>query len=124
MVFAVRGAIQIPEDTENSIRIAATKLVLEMCRKNSLAEDDVVSVLFSMTEDLTAVNPAACLRGGGIFSSTPLLCVQEARVRGGMPRVIRVLLTAEKSGHGEGRAAGVTHVYLDGAEALRPDLLE
>jgi len=118
MVLAVRGAIQVAKDSEASIASASTRLVREICRRNNLSEQDVVSIMFSVTEDLTSANPAAGLRREG-FSETPLFCVQEARVDGAMPRVIRVLLTAERDAD-QGRRA--SHVYLDGAEVLRPDL--
>jgi chorismate mutase len=68
--------------------------------------------------DLTAANPATGLRRTG-FSSTPLFCTQEARIDGALPRVIRALVTFESL---ERRAS--VPVYLDGAEALRPDLGE
>jgi chorismate mutase len=124
MVFAVRGAIQVRTNTETDIADASARLVREMCGKNAIAEDEIVSIVFSVTEELTAGNPAAGLRRVG-FSETPLFCVQEARWEGGMPRVIRVLLTAESENR-TGREAGreTSHIYLDGAEALRPDLKE
>jgi chorismate mutase len=120
MVFAVRGAIQVRSNAEAAISEASARLVREMCAQNRIAEDQIVSVIFSITEDLTAGNPAAGLRRTG-FHLTPLFCVQEARCDGGMPRVIRVLLTA-RSRRVFGRRGDPVHVYLDGAQALRPDL--
>jgi chorismate mutase len=118
MVFALRGAIQVGADEADEIMRASTRLVRAMCEKNALARDALVSVVFSMTEDLTSASPAAALRLDG-FDSTPLFCVQEAHVDGGMPRVIRVLITASRRGRSRGHPV---HVYLDGAAALRPDL--
>ncbi len=120
MVFAVRGAIQVGANREPAIREASTSLVREMCERNRIAEDHIVSIVFSVTEDLTAANPASGLRKGG-FSQTPLFCVQEARCDNGMPMVIRVLLTARSRGFFRRRSAPA-HVYLNGAESLRPDL--
>ncbi len=116
MTRAVRGAIQVREDTRQAIGDAAVRLVGEILRVNSIAEDDIVSIIFSLTEDLTALNPASGLRRVG-FSGTPLFCTQEARVQGGMPRVIRALVTWESLQRRE-----AVPVYLDGAEALRVDL--
>jgi chorismate mutase len=125
MVIAVRGAIQVGENSRQSIAGASSRLVTEMCERNGLTEEAIVSIVFSVTEDLTAENPAGALRRHG-FSKTPLFCVQEAKVEGAMPRVIRVLLTAETAAGGErggvGSARRTVHVYLDGAGALRPDL--
>ncbi len=118
MTRAVRGAIQVTENTAPAIERAGTRLVAEVLRQNGIAEDHIVSIVFSMTEDLTAANPATGLRRAG-FSATPLFCTQEARVDGALPRVIRALVTYET---GDGRRP--VPVYLDGAERLRPDLGE
>jgi chorismate mutase len=116
MTRAVRGAIQVAENAPGAIGAAATRLAAEMLRVNAIAEEMIVSLIFSVTEDLTAANPASALREKG-FSATPLFCTQEARVDGGMPRVIRVLLTFEGA-----RRREPVPVYLDGAERLRADL--
>jgi chorismate mutase len=113
---AVRGAIQVPEDTRQAIGDAAVRLVREILRVNAIAENHIVSIIFSLTQDLTALNPATGLRQVG-FARTPLFCTQEAAIAGGMPRVIRALLTWESFERRE-----TVPVYLDGAEALRSDL--
>ena len=116
MTKAVRGAIQVSDNAAAAIEESAARLVGEVLRRNGIAENQLVSVLFSVTEDLTAANPATGLRKTG-FGETPLFCVQEARMEGAMPRVIRVLVTWDAL---ERRA--IVPVYLDGAAQLRPDL--
>jgi chorismate mutase len=116
MTQAVRGAVQVAENSGAGIEHGAARLVTELLRANGVAEDAIVSILFSVTEDLTAANPATGLRRTG-FGSTPLFCAQEPRIDGTLPRVIRVLLTWDSP---ERRPS--VPVYLDGAEALRPDL--
>jgi chorismate mutase len=118
MTKAVRGAIQVAENTSAAIERAGTRLVTEILRANGIAENHIVSIVFSMTEDLTAANPATGLRRTG-FVSTPLFCTQEARIDGALARVIRALVTFDSL---ERRTA--VPIYLDGAEALRPDLGE
>jgi len=118
MTKAVRGAIQLAENSAAAIERAGTRLVTEILQANGIAENHIVSIVFSMTEDLTAANPATGLRRTG-FSATPLFCTQEARIDGALPRVIRALVTFESL---ERRAS--VPIYLDGAEALRPDLGE
>ncbi len=119
MIFGVRGAILVAANTREHIWRAAGKLVGEIRARNAISEQEIVSIHFSLTQDLTAANPAQGLRQAG-YSSTPLFCTAEAKIEGGMTRVLRVLLTAE-SARITDRSA-VAHVYLDGAEALRPDL--
>ncbi len=83
MTRAVRGAIQVPGNSDSLIEQAGTKLVKEILKSNGIAENQIVSIVFSLTEDLTAANPATGLRRTG-FASTPLLCTQEARIDGAM----------------------------------------
>jgi len=116
MTRAVRGAIQVRDNSRPSIEEASVRLIGETLRRNAIAEDLIVSIVFSLTDDLSAANPATALRRVG-FAATPLFCVQEARVDGAMHRVIRALVTYETQ---EARAA--VPVYLDGAESLRADL--
>jgi chorismate mutase len=113
---AVRGAIQVREDSRQAIGDAAVRLVTEILRANAIAENHIVSIIFSLTQDLTALNPATGLRQVG-FADTPLFCTQEAAIAGGMPRVIRALLTWESL-----ERRKTVPVYMDGAEALRSDL--
>ena len=116
MTRAVRGAIQVPADTVPAIEDASARLIREVLRANAIAENQVVSIIFSLTDDLHAANPATALRRTG-FADTPLFCVQEAKVDGAMPRVVRVMVTWDSL---ERRPA--VPVYLDGAEKLRPDI--
>ncbi len=116
MTRAVRGAILVRDNEKRAIHDAALRLVSEILRVNEMLVDDVVSILFSLTADLDAANPATGLREAG-FAETALFCVQEASIEGGMSGVIRVLVTFEAR-----KDRKVVAVYLDGAEALRPDI--
>jgi len=113
---AVRGAIQVAEDSRRAIEDSTVKLVGEVLRANAIAEEQIISIIFSVTEDLRAASPATSVRTIG-FAATPLFCAQEPRVEGSMERVIRVLVTFESPDRRE-----PVPVYLDGAEALRTDL--
>jgi chorismate mutase len=113
---ALRGAITV-EDNEGAAILAATEeLVREVMERNRLAPEDMVSCIFTCTDDLDAEFPAVAARRLGL-SAVPLLCAREIDVPGGLPRVIRMLLHyyAEPS-------ATVKHVYLRDAVALRRDL--
>jgi chorismate mutase len=113
---AVRGAIQVADNSASAIEAAGARLAGEILRLNRISEDHIVSILFSVTEDLTAANPATGLRRAG-FTATPLFCTQEARIDGALPRVVRALVTYDSPD-----GASPVPVYLDGAEGLRPDL--
>ncbi len=113
---AVRGAVGVKENEKEAIHGAAIELMETLLQRNGITEDRIVSILFSMTKDLTKANPAASIRTVG-FTETPLFCVQEADIEAAMPRVIRVLVTY-RSENGKPPIP----VYLGGAQALRPDL--
>jgi chorismate mutase len=114
---AIRGAIQVPVDDRSRILEATTELVTEVLTRNDLMADDVVSVLFTTTPDLTAEFPALAARKAGL-RAVPLLCASEIAVPDAMPRVVRLLAHVDVD---RGRAE-IRHVYLGGAEALRPDV--
>ncbi len=113
-LYAVRGAVCC-ENTRESVLAEVPRLYSELLLCNSIIEDDIVSILFSVTADVTAMNPATALRAAGMAVSVPLLACAEQYVEGYLPRVIRILLTF----YGNTKPVPV---YLNGAEVLRPDL--
>lgn len=116
-VRALRGATQIDADTREQILGGTTELLTEVLRRNAISTDDIISVLFTATPDLTADFPAYAARLLG-FTDVPLMCATEIAVPGSMPRVLRLLAHVET-----GKARGeLHHVYLRGAAALRRDL--
>jgi chorismate mutase len=98
---------------------STTELVAEVMTRNQLAPDDVISVLFTTTPDLTAEFPALAARKLG-FQDVPLLCASEIAVPGAMPRVVRLLMHVET----EQPRSAIAHVYLRGAAALRLDIAQ
>jgi chorismate mutase len=115
-LHALRGAISVPEDQASDILEATTELMSEIMSRNALAPGQVVSCIFTVTEDLTAEFPAVAARALG-FERVPLLCAREIPVPGSLPRVIRVLIHYYASEDHE-----PAHVYLREAAMLRADL--
>src|ERR1700688_4709560 len=87
----VRGATTCDTDTPAAIEDATQELLRAIMDRNELSHDDVVSVIFTTTSDLTSTFPATVARGIG-FGDIPLLCASEIDVPGSMPLCIRVLL--------------------------------
>jgi chorismate mutase len=116
-IQAIRGAIQIGTDDADVIVERTARLLGEVIKHNGLSDEDIVSIMFTATPDLTAAFPAAAARRLGLVS-VPLMCAAEIAVPGALPRVVRLLAHVRT---GRPRSA-IRHVYLDGAEALRPDL--
>lgn len=116
-VRALRGAIQIDADTREDILGGTTELLTEVLHRNDIGTEDIISVLFTATPDLTADFPAYAARLLG-FTDVPLMCATEIAVPGAMPRVLRLLAHVET----ERPRAELHHTYLRGAAALRRDL--
>jgi chorismate mutase len=113
---ALRGATTVDENDASAILSATEELVREVMERNSISTDDMVSCIFTCTDDLNAEFPAVAARSMGL-SSVPLLCAREIDVPGALPRVIRLMLHYYADPEMETR-----HVYLREAVALRRDL--
>ncbi len=115
-LFALRGAASVTANTPAAILGATEDLMREIMTRNDLAPEDVVSCIFTLTEDLDAEFPAVAARGLG-FDRVPLLCAREIPVPGALPQVIRVLIH-----YHAGEEHHARHVYLGEARVLRTDL--
>ncbi|MQY03023.1 chorismate mutase [Actinomadura macrotermitis] len=116
-LHAIRGATQIELNTRDLILEATGQLVTELMVRNDLTADDLISVIFTATPDLTEAFPALGARRAG-WTRVPMMCATEIAVPGAPPRIVRMLAHADLD-----RPRGsVSHVYLRGAAALRPDL--
>ena len=113
---ALRGAITVDENEAGAILSATEELVREVNERNAISPDDMVSCIFTCTEDLDAEYPAVAARNLGL-SSVPLLCAREISVPGSLPRVIRLMLHCYVDAEAPPR-----HVYLREAVSLRRDL--
>ena len=116
-VRAIRGAIQVGDNTREEVLDGATELVLEVLHRNGVAPDDLISILFTATPDLTAEFPAYAARQLGL-TDVPLMCASEIDVPGAMPRTLRLLAHVNT----DRPRSDIRHVYLRGAAALRTDL--
>ena len=115
---AIRGAVcceNAPEDI--------TKNVCNMCNaifeKNELKSEDLISIQFTVTKEITKLNPASALRKGTPcidVSKVALFCSVEPEIEGGLTSVIRVMVTAYAK-----KSLKKQNIYLNGAEKLRPD---
>lgn len=119
-LYSIRGAV-CTENTPDSIIENVGQLCKQLFDINNLAEDFIVNVQFTVTPDLDSLNPATALRRFGDLgfdsSRIPLFCSQEPVIKGMLPKVIRIMITAYMDAGTVPRT-----LYLNGAEALRPDL--
>ncbi len=113
----VRGATTVVSDDRDEILTATRQMLALMIRRNDMESEDVASVTFTVTHDLTSEFPALAARQLG-WLEVPLLCAYEISVARSLPRCIRILVhwnTTKKQDE-------VHHVYLHDAKKLRPDL--
>lgn len=115
-LFALRGANSVESNTRESILSATASLMQELIARNALAPEQLVSCIFTVTEDLDAEFPAVAARQVGL-NAVPLICAREVPVPGSLPRVVRVLVHYYAADDHQPR-----HVYLGEARALRTDL--
>jgi chorismate mutase len=119
MLRALRGATTVEEDSAAQITERVQILVREMLTRNAASHDDLVSILFTMTDDLTSIFPAAAARGIGL-GDVPLICARELGIDESTPRCIRVMMHL----YTERSRSELHHVYLEAARSLRDDLPE
>ncbi|NLZ93856.1 MAG: chorismate mutase [Firmicutes bacterium] len=117
VVRGIRGAITVPENSKAEILQATKELLHKMAVANNVQQQEIVSIIFSATPDLTACFPAAAARELG-WTHVPLLDTVEMNVPGSLPLCIRVLMHVNTHMN----QVEVKHIYLREASLLRPDL--
>ena len=110
----IRGATQVAANTVPAIEEAVVELCREIERRNEIGPDQIVWAIFTVTHDIDADFPARAARVAG-WTEVPMICSREIPVPNSMPLVIRLLLHVDSDGPRN-------HVYLRGAQGLRPDL--
>ena len=108
----------MPEDTSEAIRERTAELLREVISRNGLGVPDLVSIIFTTTEDLCADFPAVAARDIGL-GTVPLLCAREIPVVGALAMCVRVMVHCYAPPD-----RVIRHVYLHGARQLRMDLPE
>lgn len=106
---AIRGAIFIDEDTPDEIILRTSQLMDKIYEVNGISDKDIISVIFSVTKDVNAFNPATAFRKAG--HELPIMCLQEAEFDNSYGMTIRVMVFAN--------CEDTKHVYENGAEILK-----
>jgi len=117
MCRGVRGATTAEANTREDILEATRELLALLIRRNGMEVDEIASIIFTTTQDLNAEFPALAARQIGLID-VPLLCGHEMAVEGSLPRCIRILVHWNT----DRRQDEMQHIYVRGAEALRPDV--
>ena len=124
-LLAVRGAITTTANTPQAIADAVEQLINTLMDANNIYVEQILTLFFTTTADLTALNPATGLRQritslNPTWARVPLLCSQEPNVPGMLEHCIRVLVQWQVPD--DTSVETIQPVYLEGAASLRPDL--
>ncbi len=110
---ALRGATTIDRDERQQVVDRVSELLAALVERNDIVDDDWVSILFTVTDDIRSAFPAEAARAYGL-SDVPLMCAQEIPVTGSTPLCIRLMAHVQT----ERPRRELRHVYLHGASAL------
>jgi len=119
-VRGIRGAATVEANDAAEIKQVSLEMMTELVKQNEIVPDDICSVLITVTHDLDAAFPAQAIRQLPGWELVPLMCSLEVPVKGSLEKCVRlmVLVNTEKT------QAEIKHIYLGGAKALRPDLVQ
>jgi len=122
-ITAVRGAVSIPEGAREHSQMVKSvgELVESLCRLNRISTKEIISVQLTQTSDLVRKNAATALREAlPEFDQVPLFCSQEPRIKGSLPRIVRILITWRTR---RDRKMAIP-VYLGAAQSLRSEPID
>lgn len=114
----IRGATTVTQNSEDEILQETAVLLQEIVDRNKIIPEDICAVWITMTGDLDAAFPAKVIRQLDGWELVPLMCALEVPVKGALAKCIRFMVHVNTT-----KAQNeIHHVYLNGAQALRPDL--
>jgi chorismate mutase len=116
-VRALRGATTVDVDERDHLFERVIALLDALFERNAIHHDDLISVLFTATDDIHSAFPALAARKFGL-GDVPLICARELDIDGGTPRCVRVMIHLATDRPRD----QLHHVYLEGARNLRDDL--
>ena len=113
---AIRGATTADGNTDEFINNAVIELVQEFITLNNLKKENIISITFTVTKDLTSCFPAAIARKFFNFDSVAFLDCQQMFVPKDINFCIRLLALVNLRSDRQ-----PVHPYLNGSSKLRPD---
>lgn len=116
-MYTIRGAITVKENDKNIMLNAVKVLINKIIENNNLEDEEIISFIFSTTDDLDQVYPGQAVREMG-YTKTSIMCLQEMKVKDSLDKCIRVMLLVNNDKHKD----EINHIYLKKAARLRKDL--
>lgn len=113
----IRGAITVEENTKEALTEAVIELFSEMLFNNSIENDLISHIIFTVTPDLTEEFPAKIAREHFNLKNTAMICAKELNIEDSLKMCLRILIVVNCS-----EKFIPKHIYLKGAKTLRPDI--
>ena len=113
---AIRGAITSDGNTDKHIKSAVIELINEFISLNDIQKENIISITFTVTQDLTACFPASIARRHFHFDSVSFLDCQQMFVPNDIKFCIRMMALVNLKSNQK-----PVHPYLKGSSKLRPD---
>lgn len=119
-VLAIRGATTVEQNSIEEILNETKILIKTIIKENEILEENIISIIFTMTSDLDAVYPSVAVRDLLNICDTSMLNFEEKYIEGSLRKCIRVMINinSEKS------KSDIKHIYLNNAKNLRPDIVK
>ena len=115
-ITAIRGATTSKGNTDFFIRDAVIELIQELITLNNLKQENIISITFTVTNDLTSCFPAAIARKFFNFDTVAFLDCQQMFVPNDIDFCIRLMALVNFDCERE-----PIHPYLNETSKLRPD---
>tara|TARA_Y100000589_G_C27085031_1_gene601358 strand:+ start:219 stop:593 length:375 start_codon:yes stop_codon:yes gene_type:complete len=112
----IRGATTSEGDTDIFIKEAVIDLIQKFISLNELKKENIISITFTATKDLTACFPASIARRHFNFDSVAFLDCQQMHVKNDVNFCIRMMALVNLKSNRK-----PVHPYLKGSAKLRPD---
>ena len=113
---AIRGATTSEGDSDVFIKNAVIELMQELINLNDLREENIISITFTVTKDLTSCFPASIARNYFNLESVAFIDCQQMFVPNDINFCIRLMALVNLE-----PKRNPTHPYLHGSSKLRPD---
>tara|TARA_B100000212_G_scaffold7383_1_gene5575 strand:+ start:153 stop:536 length:384 start_codon:yes stop_codon:yes gene_type:complete len=113
---AIRGATTSEGNSDFYIKNAVIELIQELIDLNNLEQENIISITFTVTKDITSCFPAAIARKYFNFDSVAFLDCQQMFVPNDIDFCIRLMALVNLESTRQ-----PAHPYLHGSSKLRPD---
>ena len=116
-MLSIRGATTIKENSVEDIKNSSIELVSEIIKQNNLDLENIDTIIFSCTKDITKVYPGKCVREHFKLNNIAIMHFNEMDVEHSLALCIRVLMLVKEDSNKK-----IKYIYLHDARNLRSDI--